>query len=59
MIPPRLSFPAAPRLLAGFGTLALVVGIGLAASHPAHTAGGPIAVTIANTPLAVVAVDAP
>ena len=45
--------PAALRLLAGFGTVALVVGFGLAASRPARTAGGPIAVTVANTPLRV------
>jgi hypothetical protein len=42
----------APRLLAGFGTAALVIGVGLfASSRPAHTAGGPIPVSIANLPL--------
>jgi len=40
-----------PRLFAGLGTLTLLGGIGLAASRPAHTAGGPIAVNVANTPL--------
>ena len=44
--------PLTPRLLAGFGTLALAGAIGLVSSHPAHTAGGPITVSIANTPLA-------
>ena len=40
----------APRLLAGFGTAALVAAVGLfASSRPAHTAGGPIPVTVANT----------
>ena len=40
----------APRLLAGFGTAALVAGVGLfASSRPAHTAGGPIPVNVANT----------
>ena len=52
MTPPRFSFTA-PRLLAGFGTLTLLAGLGLFASRPAHTAGGPIAVNVANTPLAV------
>jgi hypothetical protein len=42
----------APRLLAGFGTAALVIAVGLfASSRPAHTAGGPIPVNIANVPL--------
>ncbi len=39
----------APRLLAGFGTLTLLAGIGLFASRPAHTAGGPVPVFVANT----------
>ena len=47
------------RLLAGFGTLTLLAGIGLLASRPAHTAGGPIGVTVANTPLATTAADNP
>ncbi len=46
--------PFAPRLLAGFGTLTLLAGIGLFASRPAHTAGGPVPVAITNAPLAVV-----
>ena len=40
---------AVPRLFAGFGILALLGGIGLAVARPAHTAGGPIPVTVANT----------
>lgn len=46
--------PFAPRLLAAFSTAALVAAVGLfASSRPAHTAGGPIPVTVANVPLAV------
>lgn len=37
------------RLLAGFGTFALLAAIGLFASRPAHTAGGPVPVFVANT----------
>ncbi len=40
--------PFAPRLLAGFGTLALLASIGLFASRPAHTAGGPVPVAVTN-----------
>ncbi len=48
----------APRLLAGFGTAALVAGVGLfASSRPAHTAGGPIAVNVANLPLPTTPTD--
>ena len=44
----------APRLLAGFGTAALVAAVGLfASSRPAHTAGGPIPVMVSNAPLHV------
>ncbi len=39
----------APRLLAGVGMLALLAALGLFASHPAHTAGGPVPVTVSNT----------
>jgi len=39
----------APRLLAGFGTLTLLAGIGLFASHPAHSGGGPVPVTVTNS----------
>ena len=38
-----------PRLMAGFSSLALLASIGLFASRPAHTAGGPVPVTVANT----------
>ncbi len=48
----KMTIPHAPRLLAGFGTLTLLAGLGLLASRPARTAGGPIAVNVANTPLA-------
>lgn len=44
-----ISFRA--RLGGSLVMLALVAGIGFAASRPAHTAGGPIPVTVANTPL--------
>ena len=47
------------RLLAGVGTLTLLATIGLFASRPAHTAGGPVPVTVANAPLAVTAADNP
>ena len=47
----NISQPFAPRLLAGFGMLALLGGIGLASSRPARTAGGPVPVTVANVPL--------
>ena len=49
----------APRLLAGFGTLTLLAGIGLFASRPAHSVGGPVPVTVTNTPLAVSSLDNP
>ncbi len=57
----------APRLLAGFGTAALVAGVGLfASSRPARTAGGPVPVTVTNTvpvtalaPLPTTSADAP
>lgn len=39
----------APRLVVGLGLLALLGSIGLASMRPAHTAGGPVPVTIANT----------
>ena len=41
--------PLAPRLFAGIGLLALLAAFGLFASRPAHTAGGPVPVTVANT----------
>jgi hypothetical protein len=53
-----LSKTFAPRLLAGLGTAALVAGVGLfASSRPAHTAGGPIAVNVANLPLPTLPAD--
>ncbi len=42
--------PHAPRLFAAVGTLTLLAAAGLfASSRPAHTAGGPVPVTVANT----------
>ena len=51
--------PFASRLLAGFSSLALLAGIGFFASRPAHTAGGPVPVTVANSPLSTTAADNP
>ena len=48
--------PLAPRLLAGIGLLALLAAIGLIASRPARTAGGPVPVSVTN---AVVDRDSP
>ena len=53
----KISYTLAPRLLAGFGTLTLLAAVGLFASRPAHTAGGPVPVAVANTPLATRLVD--
>jgi hypothetical protein len=39
----------APRHFTGVGLAALLAAIGLFASRPAHTAGGPVPVTVANT----------
>jgi hypothetical protein len=51
-------FPlAGPRLLAVFGTAVLLAGISLAASRPVHSAGGPIAVDVANAPLPITTAD--
>ena len=50
-----LSFRA--RLGGSLVVLTLVTGIGLAASRPAHTAGGPVSVSVANTPLPTVPTD--
>ena len=46
-----------PRLLAGFGTAALLGAVGLFASHPAHSVGGPVPVTVTNAPLATRPID--
>ena len=53
----KLNASFAPRLFAGFGTLTLLAGVSLFASRPAHTAGGPIPVTVANTPLYAITRD--
>lgn len=39
------------RLVAGFSSLALLAAVGLFASRPAHTAGGPVPVAVTNVPL--------
>lgn len=52
-----ISFRA--RLGSSLIALAFVASISLISSRPAHTAGGPIAVTVANTPLATTATDNP
>ena len=59
MTTPLASFSSAlgSRLLAGVGTLTLLAAVGLFASRPAHTAGGPVPVTVANAPLAVINQD--
>ena len=46
-----------PRLLAGFGTLTLLGGIGLLSSRPARTAGGPVPVNVSNLPLPTTPTD--
>ena len=38
-----------PRLMAGVGTLALLAAVGLFASRPARSVGGPVPVNVANT----------
>ena len=42
------SYTFGSRLLAGVGVVALLSGIGLGFSRPAHTAGGPIPVAVAK-----------
>ena len=41
------------RLVSGLTLLGLFAGLGLLASRPAHTAGGPVPVAVTNTPLSV------
>ena len=57
--PARLRFTLPLRIAGGLTLLGLVAGLGLFASRPAHTAGGPIPVSVANTPLATSDVDNP
>ena len=45
------------RIAGGLTLLSLLAGIGLFASRPAHTAGGPVPVTVANAPLATRPID--
>lgn len=44
----KISYTLAPRLLSGVGLLALLAGISLFTSRPAHTAGGPVPVAVTN-----------
>jgi len=39
------------RVVSGLALIGLLAGLGLFAARPAHTAGGPIAVNVANAPL--------
>ena len=47
------------RVVSGLALIGLLAGLGLFVSRPAHTAGGPIPVSVANTPLATTATDSP
>ena len=47
------------QIVSGLALLGLLTGVGLFASRPAHTAGGPIPVSVANTPLATTTADSP
>lgn len=42
-----------PRLLAGIGIVALLGAVGLVSMRPAHSVGGPVPVTVANSSLNV------
>ena len=46
---PRLTLPV--KVISGLALISPATGLGLLASRPAHTAGGPIAVNVANAPL--------
>ena len=41
------------RMVSGIALLGLLAGLGIFASRPAHTAGGPVPVSVTNTPLSV------
>lgn len=49
--PARAPFTLPTRLVGSLTLLALLGGLGLMASRPAHTAGGPVPVTVTNSPL--------
>jgi hypothetical protein len=49
--------PLRIRLVSAFALFCLLVAIGLVSSRPAHTAGGPVPVTVANAPLATRPID--
>ena len=55
--PGRVPIIRRVRLAGGLAAASLIAGLGLLASRPAHTAGGPIAVSVANTPLATIPTD--
>ena len=54
----RLRLTKTLKVIGGLALLALVAGIGLAGSRPAHTAGGPIPVTVSNVPLQTISQNA-
>lgn len=54
----RSALPLRARIAGAFALVGLTAGLGMFASRPAHTASGPIAVTVANSPLAVTLTDA-
>ena len=45
------------RMVSGIALLGLLAGLGIFASRPAHTAGGPVPVSVTNTPQATRPVD--
>ena len=53
----RPHYPLTVKVIGGLTLVSLIAGLGLLASRPAHTAGGPIAVSVANTPLATKPTD--
>lgn len=55
----REPFTLRIRVASGLALLGLMAAVGLFASRPAHTAGGPVPVTVANTPLPTTAADNP
>ena len=45
------------RVASGLALLGLLTAVGLFASHPAHSVGGPVPVTVTNAPLATRPID--
>ena len=56
-IRPRSTLPL--QVISGLALSVLLCGLGLFASRPGHTAGGPIPVSVANTPLSTTPTDNP